>query len=118
MSRESESERSGCSVGCASVPSVLTVGLALSIFGAAIGGGCSARIPLTESNVSVAGSIGEKNASRRALPNYLIDRLGSNYDFINSSTSLTIWSAEGNGILVVGEQPGAPWVDLNISFTK
>lgn len=118
MSKEQESDNSGCAIGCVSIPTVLTIGLALSIFGAAIGGGCSVRIPFTESNVSIAGSVGEKNASRRALPNYLSEKLGSNYNFINSSNSLVIGPAEGNAILVVGKQPGAPAVDLNISLTR
>ena len=118
MPRERESGRSGCFTGCASLPLVLTIGLALSIFGVAISGGGSARIPLLESNISIAASLGEKNASRRALPKYLSERLGSNLDFTNSSASLTIGPAEGVGILVVGEQPGAPGIDLNITLTR
>jgi|SRR3989344_3854191 len=119
MSSERNSENfNGCGCGCASLPVVLTFGLALSIFGAAIGGGCSARIPLTESNISFAGSVGSKETSRRALPRYLSERVGSNYDFINSSTTLTIGPAEGTGIFIVGEQPGAPVIDFNINFEK
>lgn len=101
--------------GCSGCGCVLTAGIALSIFGAAIGFGCSARIPFTESNVSIAGSIGDKDLNKIALPNYVSSRLGSNEDFINSSSSLTIGPAEGSAILVIGEQGGVPAIDLFIA---
>ena len=107
-------EKEGCMprLGCTSPLGVLLLGLGLSIFGVAVGGGCSVRIPLTEASVSTAGSVGSKDSSRRALPGYLEPRVASSKDFINSSTTLTIWVAEGTGLFVVGEQPGSPLVDL------
>lgn len=113
---EREDNSGGSKLGCTTPLGVLTMGLALSIFGSAIGGGCSFRIPLTEASVSLAGSIGSKENSRRALPNYLESRLGSNNNFINSSTNLSIWVAEGTGIFVVGEQPSSPLIDIHVSL--
>lgn len=102
----------GC--GCASVFVVLTVGLLLSIFNAAIGVGVSVRVPFTSSNVTIAGSVGQKNKSPDALPPYVHGRLGGNQNFINQSNTLTIWVAEGTVIIVVGQQEGAPLVDLHL----
>lgn len=118
MSRERD-DNSGWSpgCGCASPLAVLTIGLALSIFGASVGGGCSVRIPFTEASISSAGSIGSKESTRRALPPYLEHRIGSNKDFVNSSADLTIWLAEGTGVFVIGEQPGAPGLDLHLNLT-
>lgn len=112
----SKSHNSGCGTGCATLPAVATIGLVFSLLGVALGGGCSVRIPLTESNISVAGSIGSKEKTLDALPNYLRDKLASNYNFINSSSSLTLGPAQGTGIFVIGKQPGAPAADLNINF--
>src|SRR6478672_704535 len=79
----------GC--GCAGFFLVLTVGIALSIFDAGIGVGVSVRVPFTESNVTVAGSIGAKDKTLKALPDYTEGRLGGNQNFFNNSTTMTIW---------------------------
>ena len=102
----------GC--GCASIIVVLTVGLLLSLFNTAVGIGVSVRVPFTEANVTVAGSVGKKDQAPDALPGYVHGRLGGNQNFINQSNSLTIWVAEGTAIVVVGRQPGAPWIDLHL----
>jgi hypothetical protein len=102
----------GCS-GCASVLVVLTAGLILSLFDADVGLGVSARIPLTDSNVTIAGSVGKKDKAPEALPPYVHGKLGGNQNFINQSNTLTIWVAEGTAIIVVGRQEGAPLVDLH-----
>jgi len=93
---------------------VLTAGLVLSLFNAGVGIGVSARIPLTDSNVTVAGSVGKKDKAADALPAYVHGRLGGNKNFINQSNTLTIWVAEGTAIIVVGHQQGAPLIDLHL----
>jgi len=94
---------------------VLTAGLVLTLFNASIGIGVSARIPFTDSNVTVAGSVGKKEKAVEVLPPYVQGRLGTNQNFINQSNTLTIWVAEGTAIIVVGHQGGAPLVDLHLS---
>jgi hypothetical protein len=106
--------RGGSGCGCASVIIVVTVGLLLSLFNAAIGIGVSARVPFTESNLTVAGSVGKKDKATDALPGYVHDRLGGNQNFINQSNTLTIWVAEGAALIVLGHQPGAPLIDLHL----
>ncbi len=108
--------RGGCGCGCASVLVVLTAGLLLSLFNADIGIGLSVRIPFTQSNITVAGSVGKKEKVTEVLPAYTRERLGGNQNFINQSTTLTIGPAEGTGLLVVGKQEGAPVVDLHIDL--
>ena len=93
---------------------VLTVGLVLSLFNAAIGIGASIRIPFTGSNLTVAGSVGHKEKAVESLPGYTQGRLGGNQNFINQTTTLTIGPAEGTSLIVVGRQPGAPIVDLHL----
>jgi hypothetical protein len=104
----------GCGAGCASFFLVLTVGIVLSILNAGIGIGVSVRIPFTQSNVTVAGSIGAKDKTAGDLPDYTEGRLGGNQNFFNNSTTMTIGPAEGAAIVVVGRQPGAPPVDLRL----
>lgn len=93
---------------------VLTIGLLLSLFGAAIGIGVSIRVPLTDSNLTVAGSVGQKQKAVASLPGYTEGRLGGNQNFINHTTTLTIGPAEGTALIVLGKQPGAPIVDLHL----
>ena len=104
----------GCGAGCASLVVVLTIGLLLSLFNAAIGIGVSIRIPFTDSNLTVAGSVGQKQKAVASLPAYLEGRLGTNQDFINQTTTLTIGPAEGTTLIVLGTQPGAPIADLHL----
>lgn len=93
---------------------MLTAGLLLSLFSAAVGIGVSVRIPLTQANITLAGSVGKKDKAPDALPQYVHGKLGGNQNFINGSQSLTIWVAEGTVIFVVGQQEGAPLVDLHL----
>jgi len=93
---------------------VLTAGLVLSLFNAGVGIGVSARIPFTDSNVTIAGSVGKKDKAAEALPPYVHGRLGGNENFINQSNTLTIWVAEGTAIIVVGHQQSAPPIDLHL----
>jgi hypothetical protein len=100
--------------GCASVILVVTVGLLLSLFNTAIGIGASIRVPFTDANLTVAGSVGKKDHAADVTPGYVHGKLGSNQDFINHSNMLTIWVAEGATLVLVGHQPGAPLVDLHL----
>jgi hypothetical protein len=102
----------GC--GCTSVVVVLTAGLILSLFNAAIGLGASVRIPFTASNLSIAGSIGTKQKAPDTLPAYTRGRLGGNQNFINHSSTLTIGPAEGAYLIVLGKQDAAPIIDLHL----
>jgi hypothetical protein len=102
----------GC--GCTSVVVVLTVGLVLSLFNAAIGLGASVRIPFTSSNLTIAGSLGTKNKAPEVLPGYTQGRLGGNQNFINHSSTLTIGPAEGAYLIVLGKQDAAPIIDLHV----
>ena len=86
----------------------------LSLFNASVGIGVSVRIPFTPSNVTVAGSVGKKDKAPDALPPYVHGRLAGNQNFINQSNTLTIWVAEGTAIIVVGQQEGAPLIDLHL----
>jgi len=93
---------------------VLTAGLLLTLFNASVGIGISVRVPFTESNLTVAGSVGKKEKAPDALPPYVHGKLASNQNFINQSNTLTIWVAEGTAIVVVGHQDGAPLIDLHL----
>ena len=93
---------------------VLTAGLLLTLFNASVGIGVSVRVPFTESNLTVAGSVGKKEKTPDALPPYVHGKLASNQNFINQSNTLTIWVAEGTAIVVVGHQEGAPLIDLHL----
>jgi hypothetical protein len=86
----------------------------LSLFHAVIGIGASIRVPFTDSNLTVAGSVGQKEKAVGALPGYDEGRLGSNQNFINHTTTLTIGPAEGTALIVLGRQPGVPIVDLHL----
>ena len=110
----SRDRRGGCGCGCASVIVVLTAGLLLTLFNAAVGIGVSVRVPFTEINLTLAGSVGKKETALDALPPYVHGRLGGNQNFINQSNSLTIWVAEGTAVILVGQQAGAPLIDLHL----
>jgi len=98
--------------GCGGFVLVFLLGGVLSLFNAVFGLGVSVGIPFTQSNVTVAGSIGGKEKAADALPNYVRDRLAANQNFVNNSTTLTVGPAEGVGLLVIGKQAGAPAIDL------
>lgn len=95
---------------------MLIVGGALTIFSAAFGLGVSVGIPFTQSNVTVAGSIGLKDKVVDALPSYTRGRLAGNQNFINQSTTVTVGPAEGAGLFVIGAQEGAPAIDLYLTL--
>lgn len=104
----------GCGCGGGGFLLVITVGILLSLFNSGVGVGVSVRIPFTESNLTVAGSLGAKNKAVDALPSYTHGRLGGNQNFFNNSTTLTVGPAEGAALVILGKQDDAPAVDLHI----
>jgi hypothetical protein len=106
----------GC--GCALPSIVLVVGIILAIFSTNLGIGVSVRVPFTESNLSVAGSVGSKEMAIETLPNYVEQKVANNNNFLNQSITLTIWSAEGVSLLVLGKQEGAPVVDVHLDAER
>ncbi len=77
----------GC--GCALPSFVVVVGIILAIFSTNLGIGVSVRVPFTESNLSVAGSVGSKEMAIDTLPNYLEQKVADNTNFLNQSITLT-----------------------------
>ena len=106
----------GCGCGGGLFFLVLTVGIVFSLFNLVAGIGLSVRIPLTQSNFTVAGSLGAKDKTMGALPDYVQGRLGRNQNFFNNSTTMTIGPAEGAGVVVIGKQEGAPPIDLHLDL--
>ena len=104
----------GCGCGGGGFFVVLTVGIVLSLFNAGVGIGVSVRIPFTQSNVTVAGSLGAKSKAVDALPNYTAGRLGGNQNFFNNSSTITIGPAEGAALVIIGRQDDAPTADLHL----
>jgi hypothetical protein len=106
----------GCGSGCGSFLLVLLLGGALSIGNLVFGIGVTVQIPFTSSNLTAAGTIGTKARAVETLPEHVRQRLAGNENFINHSTTLTIGPAEGIGIMVIGEQPGAPPFDIYLAL--
>jgi hypothetical protein len=104
----------GCFSGCGGFLFVLIVGLFLTVFNVAVSAGLSVRVPFTESNFTVAGTIGPKDKAVSALPDYTEGRLGGNQNFFNNSTTMTIGPAEGAGLIILGKQDGAPPFDIHL----
>ena len=90
------------------------MGLALSLFGTDIGVGFTVRVPFTRSNLTLAASIGAKQKTDAALPDYTRGRLGGNQNLVNHSQTLTIGPAEGATLAVLGRQEDAPVIDLRL----
>jgi len=101
-------------VGFGSFVLVLTVGIVLSLFNVGVGIGASVRIPFTQSNLTVAASLGSKSKTTAELPSYTQGRLGGNQNPFNNSTTMTIGPAEGAALIIVGRQDDAPAVDLHL----
>jgi hypothetical protein len=106
----------GCGCGGGLFFFVLTVGILLSLLNIGIGVGVSARIPFTESNLTIAGVVGEKSKAVAAFPSYTDGRLGANQNFFNNSTTMTIGPAEGAALVIIGKQDDAPAIDLHLDI--
>jgi hypothetical protein len=115
---ESRPRSRGGGCGCALPSIVVVVGIILAIFSTNLGIGVSVRVPFTESNLSVAGSVGSKEMAIETLPNYVEQKVADNTNFLNQSITLTIWSAEGVSLIVLGKQEGAPVVDVHLDAER
>ena len=115
---ESRPRRRGGGCGCAFPSFVVVDGIILAIFSTNLGIGVSVRVPFTESNLSVAASVGSKEMAIDTLPNYLEKKVADNNNFINQSITLTVWPAEGVSIIVLGKQEGAPVVDVHLDAQR
>jgi hypothetical protein len=104
----------GCGCGGGLFFFVLTVGIILSLLNVGIGIGISVRVPLTQSNVTLAGVVGAKGKAVAAFPTYTDGRLGGNQNFFNNSTTMTIGPAEGAALVIIGKQDDAPAIDLHL----
>src|SRR5215218_10259057 len=113
---ETRSYRRGC--GCSFTLVVLIVGIALALFGSNVGIGVSARVPFTESNLTLAGSVGSKDLAIDTLPDYVEQKVGDNSNFINKSITLTIAPAEGTSLVVLGKQEGSPIVGIHLDAER
>ena len=111
---ETRSYRRGRGCGCTFPLVVLVVGIALALFGSNVGIGVSARVPFTESNLTLAGSVGSKDLAIDTLPDYVEQKVGDNSNFLNKSITLTIGPAEGTSIIVLGKQEDAPIVSVHL----
>ena len=107
------SRNRGCGCGGGGFLLVLTVGILLSLFNTGVGVGVSVRIPFTQSNLTIAGSLGAKHKAVSSLPAYTDGRLGGNQNFFNNSTTMTIGPAEGAALIIIGKQDDAPAIDLH-----
>ena len=106
----------GCGCTSGGFVFVLTVGILLSLFNVGIGIGASVRIPLTESNLTIAGVVGAKGKAVAVFPSYTDGRLGGNQNFFNNSTTMTIGPAEGAALVIIGKQDDAPAIDLHLEI--
>jgi hypothetical protein len=104
----------GCGCGGGGFFFVLTVGIILSLVNLGFGIGVSVRIPLTASNLTIAGVVGAKGKVVAAFPSYTEGRLGGNQNFFNNSTTMTIGPAEGAALVIIGRQDDAPVIDLHL----
>ena len=106
--------KKGPHIGFAGFFIVVTVGLVLMLMNVGLSLGLSFRIPTTNANLTIAGCLGEKNKALASLPTYVMNRLGSNKDFINHSMTTTVGPIEGCELGVIGEQPGSPVFGIHI----
>jgi hypothetical protein len=103
----------GC--GCGGFFVVLIAGTVLALVNLAISIGVSVGIPFTHANITIAGSIGDKDKTADVLPTYTHGRVAGTQNFFNNTTTMTIWRAEGIGLVVIGAQDHAPAVDLHLA---
>jgi hypothetical protein len=103
----------GC--GCGGFFFVLIVGTVLALVNLAVSIGVSVQIPLTRSNITVAGAIGDKDKAADVLPEYTHGRVAGTQNLFNNTTTMTIWRAEGIALVIVGQQDDAPIVDLHLA---
>jgi len=103
----------GPHIGFAGFFVVITLGFFLMLVNVGLSLGITLRIPLTQSNLTVAGCLGEKGRAISSLPTYLQGKLGDNHDFINHSMTMTVGPIEGCEIGIFGRQAGTPAFGLH-----
>jgi hypothetical protein len=106
----------GPHIGFAGFFIVLTVGLVLMLLNIGISLGISFKIPLTQSNLTIVGCLGEKGKAINSLPNYVSGKLGDNHDFINHSMTMTVGPIEGCEIGILGKQTNAPTFNFHFKI--
>jgi hypothetical protein len=104
---------SGPHIGFAGFFIVITFGLILMLLNVGVSLGLSFRIPLTQSNLTLMGCLGEKGRAVSSLPTYVQGKLGDNHDFINHSMTMTVGPIEGCEIGILGKQAGTPGFGLH-----
>lgn len=112
--KSTASHGKGCGCGCL-VPIMALVGAVLSV---AAGLSCSVRVPLTESNVSVGGSVGDSKLTEGVLADYLQPRVADDDHFANGTNKWHLWKLGAMSVSVTGEQPEAPLIDLHLDIDK
>jgi hypothetical protein len=115
-SHSGRSRNRGCGCGGGLFFFVLTVGIILSLINIGIGLGISVRIPLTSSNLTIAGVVGAKSKAVAAFPTYTEGRLGGNQNLFNNSPTRTLGPAEGAALVIIGKQDDAPVLDLHLDI--
>ena len=103
-------------IGFAGFFVVITIGLILMLLNLGVSLSLTFRVPLTSANISLAGCLGKKNKALSSLPEYLKGRLGNNKDFLNHSMTMTIGSIEGCEMGIIGNQKGAPLLNLYLGI--
>jgi hypothetical protein len=98
----------GPHIGFAGFFVVITLGFFLMLLNVGMSLGISFKIPLTQSNLTVFGCLGEKGRAIASLPTYVSGKLGDNHDFINHSMTMTVGPIEGCEIGILGKQVGTP----------
>jgi len=106
----------GPHIGFAGFFIVLTVGLVLMLLNTGISLGISFKIPLTQSNLTLVGCLGEKGKAISSLPTYVNGKLGDNHDFINHSMTTTIGPIEGCEIGILGKQVNTPTFGIHFKI--
>lgn len=107
---------SGPHIGFAGFFIVITFGLILMLLNVGVSLGITLRIPLTQSNLTLMGCLGEKGRAVNSLPVYVQGKLGDNHDFMNHSMTTTVGPIEGCEIGILGRQAGTPTFGLHFKI--
>jgi hypothetical protein len=106
----------GPHIGFAGFFVVITIGLVLMLLNTGVSLGISFKIPLTQSNLTLVGCLGEKGRAIASLPTYVSGKLGDNHDFMNHSMTTTIGPIEGCEIGIIGKQVNAPTFNFHFKI--
>lgn len=119
MLQERDSGCSGSAIGCGCSGSIVAIGVALGLFGLAIAGRASMRIPFTDANITWGGSMGAKDLTREASQSaYISTRIAGRDNFLNTTHTATFLESEWTNIFIIGKQEGAPAIDLGFDIAR